>query len=82
MDTKKFYMDKTGKYLGRFLFAHDNRLMHGPFQDGPSLGTVLYFMPNNSETWDHMAGKVVHSSVNYTPTNQQIPDDIEETEQQ
>ena len=46
---------------------------------GETKGTLLYFMPNNSKTWNHVTGKLIHSNVKYGGKTQEIPDDIEET---
>jgi hypothetical protein len=80
MNTDKFYKDKTGEYLGRFIFSVEEMETYGR-SCGEIKGTLLYFMPNNSKTWNHVTGKLVHSNVKYGGKNQEIPDNIEETDE-
>ena len=80
MNTDKFYKDKTGEYLGRFIFSVEKTDTYGRNCDGTNC-TLLYFMPNNSKTWNHVTGKLVHSNVKYGGKNQEIPDNIEETDE-
>jgi len=80
MNTDTFYKHKTGEYLGRFIFSVEEMETYGR-SCGETKGTLLYFMPNNSKTWNHVTGKLVHSNVKYGGKTQEIPDDIEETDE-
>lgn len=80
LSTEKFYKmkDVNGEYLGCFIFSVEKMDTYGR-TCGETKGTLLYFMPNNSKTWNHVTGKLIHSNVKYGGKTQEIPDDIEET---
>jgi hypothetical protein len=82
LSTEKFYKmkDVNGEYLGCFIFSVEKMDTYGRNCDGTNC-TLLYFMPNNSKTWNHVTGKLVHSNVKYGGKNQEIPDNIEETDE-
>ena len=79
MESTKFYKEKaTGKYLGRFNFA---------FADEPEgrgrgrVGTLYYFMPDNSTQWKYPVGIKRRYAENFDIANPPLPDDIEEVQQ-